>query len=90
MADKPSIEETLRAHHEQIVRVQAECMATQILLTGLLMQVQQLEVGPSVLKSAFDYASDVAVAQASQGDKATNCEALVVGMLDHWRNLFKA
>ncbi|TPJ76182.1 hypothetical protein FJ422_30315 [Mesorhizobium sp. B2-6-3] len=81
----------LHAHHEQMVSMQAELMAIQLVMTGLLSELKKREDGKHAISAAFDFAADVAVASASGPQKpVTQKSALALKMLDHWRKMFQA
>jgi hypothetical protein len=83
-----NLKKVLHAHLEQIVRLKAETVATQMVLTGLMMQVKEMENGKAILSKAFEYASDQAIVAASIPEQQTNQHALTVGMVDHWQKVF--
>ncbi|TPN58617.1 hypothetical protein FJ976_01520 [Mesorhizobium sp. B1-1-9] len=89
--DYEQVMAALAAHHDQMVSMQAESTAMQMVMTGLLMELNKREGGKQVISAAFDFAADVAVTAASGSHKhITQKNALALKMLDHWRKMFQA
>lgn len=75
--------------HKEIVKLQAESMVMQIMLTGLMMELKQIEGGDGMIKRMFDYTAEVTAMYATQKDQATTVFTQAVGMTDHWRKMLK-
>ncbi|TPM55359.1 hypothetical protein FJ959_18310 [Mesorhizobium sp. B2-2-4] len=89
--DYEQVKAALAAHHELMVSMQAESTAMQMVMTGLLMELNKREGGKQAISAAFDFAADVAVTVASGPQKhITQKNALALKMLDHWRKMFQA
>ncbi|TPN90110.1 hypothetical protein [Mesorhizobium sp. B1-1-5] len=89
--DYEQVKAALAAHHELLVSMQAESTAMQMVMTGLLMELNKREGGKQVISAAFDFAADVAVTAASGSYKpVTQKNVLALKMLDHWRKMFQA
>ncbi|TPK59023.1 hypothetical protein [Mesorhizobium sp. B2-5-1] len=89
--ENDEIKAALAAHHQQMAGMQAELMAIQLVMTGLLSELKKREDGKQAISAAFDFAADVAVAAASGPQKpVTQKNVLALKMLDHWRKMFQA